>query len=108
MGIIGLVKTDEVAQRRMVKILSFVFPLLSLLMYWIVQSATKLVLLSGAAQAIMLPMLGYAALYFRWSGCRPGLVPSKVFDLFLVLSVLILFGIGIGSLVLEIRQLAGG
>ncbi|XZE22088.1 NRAMP family divalent metal transporter [Pirellulaceae bacterium SH449] len=107
MGIIGLAKTDEAAQRRMVKILSFVFPLLCLLMYWIVQSATKLVLLSGAAQAIMLPMLGYAALHFRWTGCRPGLTPSKIFDLFLVLSVLILFGIGIGSLVLEIRQIAG-
>jgi hypothetical protein len=70
-----------------------------------VQSATRLVLLSGAAQAIMLPMLGYAALHFRWHGSRPGLTPSKVFDLFLVLSVIVLFAIGIGSLALEINQI---
>ena len=107
LGIVGLVKTDDAAQQRMVKILSFVFPLLCLLMYWIVQSATRLVLLSGAAQAIMLPMLGYAALHFRWHGSRPGLTPSKLFDLFLVLSVLVLFAIGIGSLALEINQIVG-
>jgi hypothetical protein len=37
-------------------------------------------------QAIMLPMIGFAVLYFRYKRCDKHLEPSKTWDFFLWLS----------------------
>jgi hypothetical protein len=39
-------------------------------------------------QALMLPMLSAAALYFRYHKCDPRLAPGKLWDVFLWLSSL--------------------
>jgi hypothetical protein len=49
------------------------------------------VLLAGITQAVMLPMLGFAALYFRWKATDERLKPGKLWDLALILSFLALF-----------------
>jgi Mn2+/Fe2+ NRAMP family transporter len=49
------------------------------------------VLLAGITQAVMLPMLGFAALYFRWKATDARLKPGRLWDLALVLSFLALF-----------------
>ena len=78
--------TSVIAHRRSIRILAVVLPLISLALYCTGINPVKLVLLSGLMQAIMLPMLGFAALYFRYKHTSPGIQPSKVWDILLILS----------------------
>ncbi len=47
-----------------------------------------LVLLGGFAQALMLPFLAFAALYFRYKRIHPGLRPGRTWSVFAILSFL--------------------
>ncbi len=62
------------------------FPFLCLTVYLVFQAPAKLVLASGTMQAIMLPMLAAAALYFRYRCCDERLQPGKAWDVFLWIS----------------------
>jgi hypothetical protein len=57
------------------------FPLICLTVYTFVRAPKQLVLASGLMQAIMLPMLGAAALYFRYRRCDGRLRPGMAWDL---------------------------
>ena len=61
-------------------------PLDRFVVYAFVQAPVFLILLSGVTQAVMLPMLAVAALYFRYQRCHPELRPGKWWDFFLWLS----------------------
>ena len=96
--VMGLLKRDPVIVSYTVRYLSFLFPLLCCAIYWIWPKTVFLVLLSGATQAIMLPMLGGAALYFRYAKCIPEIRPTKLWDVFLISSFVVLLVIGTYSL----------
>ena len=64
------------------------FPIACLIVYMVARTPVKLVLASGVMQAIMLPMLGVAALYFRYRQSDHRLLPGRIWDIFLWLSVL--------------------
>jgi Mn2+/Fe2+ NRAMP family transporter len=104
LSIMSVIGADEPTQTRWVRRLSGLFPLLCLLIYWVMPQPAWLVLLSGSAQAIMLPMLGFSALFFRYRRCLPELRPSKWFDIGLWGSIAILFVIGIATLILEANK----
>jgi Mn2+/Fe2+ NRAMP family transporter len=104
MAVLNLISTDQVVQARMVKFLSALFPMLCLLVYWVLPSPAWLVLISGSAQAVMLPMLGFAALYFRYFKTRRELHGAKWVEIGLWISVAILFLIGFTNLYLELRK----
>lgn len=104
MSIMSLIGADEPTQTRWVRWLSGLFPMLCLLIYWVMPQPAWLVLLSGSAQAIMLPMLGFSALFFRYRRCLPELRPSKWFDIGLWGSIAILFVIGFATLILEANK----
>jgi Mn2+/Fe2+ NRAMP family transporter len=104
LSIMSLIGADEPTQTRWVRWLSGLFPMLCLLIYWVMPQPAWLVLLSGSAQAIMLPMLGFSALFFRYRRCLPELRPSKWFDIGLWGSIAILFVIGIATLILEANK----
>jgi Mn2+/Fe2+ NRAMP family transporter len=104
LSVLSVISADETTQAKWVKRLSGLFPMLCLAVYWILPQPAWLVLLSGSAQAIMLPMLGFAALYFRYRKCLPELKPSRLFDIGLWGSVVVLFVIGIATLVLESQK----
>jgi hypothetical protein len=53
-----------------------------------------LVLISGTMQAIMLPLIGFAVLYFRYKKCDQRLTPSRVWDFCLWISFIGFFIIG--------------
>jgi Mn2+/Fe2+ NRAMP family transporter len=53
-----------------------------------------LVLIGGFAQALMLPFLGFAALYFRYRVVHPQLRPSKTWSVFAIVSFLSFVVIG--------------
>ena len=63
-----------------VKTLSWIFPLASLGVYLLSKDPVKLVLLSGVMQAMMLPMLAIAAVFFRYRRCDKRLAPGKLWD----------------------------
>ncbi|MGC4001740.1 MAG: transmembrane Mn(2+) transporter [Pirellulales bacterium] len=88
---------DEDGVKRWTQILSGAIPLISFLIYFVNPYALTLVLVSGFAQAVMLPMLGFAALYYRYYRCDVRLKPGLVWTICLWLSfgVLMLTG-GVG------------
>jgi Mn2+/Fe2+ NRAMP family transporter len=86
MSVVGLIQADDKTLHRWVRILSGVFPILSLIIYIAFPAPAQLVLLSGVTQGIMLPMLAGAALYFRYRRCVPGLIPGRLWDVMLWLS----------------------
>ncbi len=83
--LVGKQQTPEQYQK-LVRILSGVFPLACLVVYLLFPRPTVLVLWSGVMQAIMLPMLALAALFFRYRRCDTRLVPGRSWDVFLWLS----------------------
>lgn len=73
---------------RAVQVLSGGFPFLCLFVYWIYPEPTTLVLASGAMQAMMLPMLSFAALYFRYRKTDRRITPGKLWDICLWVSAI--------------------
>ena len=86
MQLTGVIADTEDSYRRWVKILSGVFPILCVVIFLRFQAPAKLVLISGIAQGVMLPMLAGAALYFRYKRNVDGLTPSRTWDVFLWVS----------------------
>ena len=80
-----------------VKALCVGFPTFSLIVYVFVQAPVGLVLAGGVAQAMILPILGVATLWFRYRRCDPRIAPGKPWDLLLWISVAGLFVAGIGA-----------
>lgn len=95
---------------RWVRRLCGLFPFVSLAIYVYVKNPVTLVLISGMAQSIMLPMLGAAGLFFRYLRCDDRIRPGKFWDALLWLSVAGLFiagGWGLFGSAAKIRALLG-
>jgi Mn2+/Fe2+ NRAMP family transporter len=65
------------ARTRAVRVAVVVLPILMMLVYVEFESLVTLVLIGGVAQAIMLPFLGGAALYFHYTATPAALRPSR-------------------------------
>jgi hypothetical protein len=83
--VFGLISTER-SQAFWQKVFSGLFPILCLAVYFVARRPVQLILASGVMQALMLPMLGAAALFFRYRLCDPRLRPGKLWDVFLWLS----------------------
>jgi hypothetical protein len=46
----------------------------------------RAILLAGAMQALLLPMVGFGALYYRYTSTDPRLKPSLLWDVALIVS----------------------
>jgi hypothetical protein len=96
----GLIKNNEKTRLNWIRILSMVWPLVAMSMYWLVgwflegQSPAIMILLSGTGQAIMLPMLGIAALYFCFKRSDENLRPNFIWQVMLLFSCFGFFIIG--------------
>ncbi len=84
--VLGIGSADESLYRRRVRFYSGLFPFICLLVYVVFPEPTRLVLASGAMQAMMLPMLSFAALYFRYRRCDKRVTPGVLWDVFLWIS----------------------
>jgi Mn2+/Fe2+ NRAMP family transporter len=87
LGVYGLTPKTEKDRRRWTKIFCATFPIFQLATYTFYKDPVMLVIIAGLAQAILLPMLGVAALYFRFQKCDPRIAPGKAWDAFLWVSV---------------------
>ena len=82
----GIANLDEPARQRGLKWMGVVLPILSVLCYVFFPKPVVLVLIAGTMQAIMLPLIGFAVLYFRYKQSDERLRPGKLWDVFLWLS----------------------
>jgi Mn2+/Fe2+ NRAMP family transporter len=84
--VFGLIGNSPESRARWTRIFCGLFPFVSLIVYRFVRAPATLILASGIIQAIMLPMLGAAALYFRYRRCDQRICPGTVWDVFLWVS----------------------
>jgi Mn2+/Fe2+ NRAMP family transporter len=87
LGLFGLTGGTEEARRKWTRIICAIWPMLALILYVWVRAPAKMILACGTAQAIMLPMLGTAALYFRYKRSDENLRPGRMWDVMLWLSL---------------------
>ncbi len=85
--VLGL-RADEGGKRRRLMFFSAFFPLSCFVVYAFFAKPTQLILAAGFTQALLLPMLSGAALYFRYRQTDPRLAPGKLWDAFLWLSAI--------------------
>ncbi len=90
-----------------VKLLCGLIPLIALGVYWVYPEPGALVMASGAAQAIMLLMLGVAVLWFRYRRSDKRLLSGRLWDALLWISCIGLVIAGLWTLVEQIRKLTG-
>jgi Mn2+/Fe2+ NRAMP family transporter len=87
MRVYGFIGKDDATRVRWTKILCAFLPFTQLAVYVWSKNPVQLVIIAGLAQALLLPFLGAAALYFRYRHCDPRIAPGKVWDAFLWVSV---------------------
>ncbi len=92
------------AQLWWVRLFCGLFPALCLAVFVLYPKPKILVLASGLMQALMLPMLAAAALYFRFRRCDSRLSPGRSWDAFLWLSAAGLLAAGGSLFVIKITQ----
>lgn len=88
LSVLNFAAKGEEAYRNRVRILSALLPFLCLSFYVSGLEPVALVLFSGMMQAIMLPMLAGAALFFRYYRGDRRISPGKAWDVFLWVSAL--------------------
>jgi Mn2+/Fe2+ NRAMP family transporter len=92
--VFGISSNDETTYRKWVKIFCITLPLLFLASYAFFKTPKGLVLAGGFMGALMLPLLGVAALFFRYKRCDARLTPGRLWDIGLWVSVIGLFVAG--------------
>jgi Mn2+/Fe2+ NRAMP family transporter len=98
--VFGVGAATERARIWWVRALCAGFPTFSLIVYVFIREPVGLVLAGGVAQAMMLPILGAATLYFRYRRCDPRIAPGRLWDLMTWISVAGLALAGISAAVM--------
>jgi Mn2+/Fe2+ NRAMP family transporter len=110
--VFGLGAFDERTRLRWVRIFCATLPLLFLASFAVFKAPKQLVLAGGFMGSLMLPLLGVAALYFRYRRCDARLTPGRLWDAGLWLSCAGLFVAGgyafHTTVVVEILRRSGG
>jgi Mn2+/Fe2+ NRAMP family transporter len=94
--LLGLIPTE--ARVRWIRIVGVALPLAALVTYFFVRAPVAMILAAGLGQSTILPMLGGAALYFRYKRIDVRLRPGLIWDLFLWISVAGLLVAGVYSI----------
>jgi Mn2+/Fe2+ NRAMP family transporter len=76
--------------QRWIQFFNALFPVICLLFYVAFKAPKQLILASGAMQAIMLPMLAFTAIYFRYTSIDARVAPSKFWDVCLWISGIVM------------------
>lgn len=86
LGLFGLHAGTEESRARWTRYISALWPLVAVVVLLFVRAPVAMVLASGVAQAVMLPMLGFAVLHFRYRRIDRRVAPGRLWDLFLWVS----------------------
>lgn len=88
-------KHSQRAHDRAITALCVALPLICLAIFWSGINPVTAVAFAGMMQATMLPMIGFGALYARWTSTDPRLAPPTWWDLLLWLSFVGLLVVGV-------------
>ena len=94
LGVMNAVKINEANRTRWIRRFAVIIPLVSTTIYFTAGSPVALVLIGGVAQSLLLPMVAFAALYFRHRKCDPALKPGRAWDAMLVICLIVFLVIG--------------
>ena len=92
---LGFAKLNEAQKKKVVKGLGVALPAIAVTIYALFPAPVWLILTAGTMQAILLPMLGFSVLYFRYKKSDPRLRAGKVWDVMLWFSFLSFLVIGV-------------
>lgn len=84
--VIGFAKRES--YRKLIVFFSVFFPVCSILIYIFYPKPVQLVLISGLMQALMLPMLAGASIFYRYYRIEKQLQPGLLWDIFLWISAI--------------------
>ena len=97
LGLYGLTDGSEAGRVKWTRRISAVWPLVALLLYAFVRAPSAMIVTCGIAQSIMLPLLGAAALYFRYRRSDPDLRPGRLWDAMLWIAFVAFLVVGAWS-----------
>lgn len=103
MGRLVKVENDEQKQR-LIKIVCMALPALYFFFYMLVGKPLTLVFIGALAQALMLPLICFAAIYFHFNTTDRAIKPGKTWMTFLWLACGMMASVGIYQIVLEIQK----
>ena len=103
LGMFGAHSGTEAERMRWTRGISVAWPLVALAILLFVRAPVAMVLASGVAQSVMLPMLGVAVLYFRYRRLDARLRPGRLWDVFLWLSCAGFLLVGVWAVVGMVR-----
>ncbi len=96
--ITGLLRETPASQERSLAALSLLLPLACLLIFLTGWNPLRLIVLGGLVQSLVLPAIGFSALYMRFKLTDQRLRPGPLWDTALLLSCLSLLTVGLFSL----------
>jgi len=79
--VFGAGARTEVARRAWIRFFCVFFPVFALATCIFIRKPAEMVLISGVMQAVMLPMLAGATLYFRYCRCDRRITPGILWDI---------------------------
>ena len=82
----GIADISPEARTRWIRFFGFLFPAACVVIYCVFPKPVKLILIAGVMQALLLPVLGIAALFYRYKLGDDRLKPNKLWDACLWLS----------------------
>lgn len=85
---------DPAGRQRTVVRLSLGLPLVALAFFLSGWNPVSLILIGGIAQTVLLPVVGFGAMYLRFKATDPRLAPGRVWDAALILSCLGFVAVG--------------
>lgn len=106
-GVVGWSSSDADShtRRRVVRGISTFLPVLCIVLYLLLPKPTLLITIAGMTQCLMLPMLGFAALYFRFYETDKRLRPGRLWDAALFVSTGALLIASVWGVSTSIREL---
>ncbi|MDA0833882.1 MAG: transmembrane Mn(2+) transporter [Planctomycetota bacterium] len=93
--------------RRAVQALSVALPMVSMIIYWFHPDPPKMVRVAGIMQGAMLPILGFAALFFRYRRTDARLTPRLIWDIALIVSCIGMMVSGLWGVYSEVKKITG-
>lgn len=95
-GQIGWVQfDDEASRKKVIGILSWAFPLIWCVLFLVIQMPVAMILLGGVATSILLLIVIWIAIVFRYKILPRSLIPSRLYDFFFWVSVLSILAVSV-------------
>lgn len=95
---------NQASRERAIRVLAFFFPAAWASIYLVYEAPTMMVVLGGVATSVLLLLVLYAAVVFRFSETAPGVKPGVVFDIALGISCLSIGLFAVAAVVSKVSE----